>query len=40
MALDTTDLFTTSDITPEIARYVPDFDGGSWELSWLANIAL
>ncbi|MGW4247219.1 hypothetical protein [Nocardia sp. NPDC004722] len=35
MTLHLTDRSITSDITPEVAYYIPDPGGGSWMLSWL-----
>jgi hypothetical protein len=40
MALEITDSSITSDVTPEIARFVATPHGGAWVLSWLPDIAL
>ncbi|MEV0298390.1 hypothetical protein [Nocardia sp. NPDC050710] len=37
MALEITDLFITSDVTPETARHIP---GTGWFLSWLPTTTL
>ncbi|MFI5782987.1 hypothetical protein [Nocardia sp. NPDC051570] len=41
MALQSTDWFITSDITPEFAQYLPAASGGGhWSLSWLPEFTL
>ncbi|MET7769258.1 hypothetical protein [Nocardia sp. NPDC005366] len=35
MALDINDQIISSDVTPEIARYISTAKGGNWFLSWL-----
>ncbi|MCM6772152.1 hypothetical protein NDR87_02325 [Nocardia sp. CDC159] len=41
MALQISDWFITSDITPEFAQYLPAATGGGhWHLSWLPELTL
>ncbi|MFF0492692.1 hypothetical protein ACWDSJ_24220 [Nocardia sp. NPDC003482] len=40
MALRITAWLITSDVTPELAQYLPSARGGHWALSWLPGVPL